>query len=44
MLTFGDQPFRWKDLDAAAGDYVAGFVVEDLDGKPQPVFEHVTMR
>jgi len=43
-LTFGDQPFRWKDLDAAAGDYVVGFVVEDLDGNPQQVFEHITVR
>ncbi|HEY6074752.1 MAG TPA: clostripain-related cysteine peptidase [Anaerolineales bacterium] len=43
-LTFGDQPFRWKDLDAAAGDYVVGFVVEDLDGNPQQVFQHITVQ
>ncbi|RPI55946.1 MAG: hypothetical protein EHM56_04855 [Chloroflexi bacterium] len=32
-LTFGDQMFAWQDLDAARGDYIVGFVVEDLDGK-----------
>jgi hypothetical protein len=31
-LTFGSQMFGWVDLDAAAGPYVVGFVVEDLDG------------
>ncbi len=36
-LTFGDQPFRWRDLDAAAGEYIVGFNVQDLDGKPEPV-------
>ncbi len=31
-LTFGDEMFVWKDLDAAPGQYVVGFIVEDLDG------------
>jgi hypothetical protein len=31
-LTFGPETFTWKTLDAAAGDYVIGFIVEDLDG------------
>ncbi|MBN1643184.1 MAG: hypothetical protein JXA09_18265 [Anaerolineae bacterium] len=31
-LTFGDQVFAWRELDAAPGDYVVGFIVEDLDG------------
>jgi hypothetical protein len=31
-LTFGDRMFAWQDLDAAAGQYIVGFVVEDLDG------------
>lgn len=43
-LTFGDQPFRWKDLDAAAGDYVVGFTVEDLDGNPTQSFSRVTVQ
>ena len=42
-LTFGDQPFTWKDLDAAAGEYIVGFIVEDLDGNPHPVYEQVTV-
>ena len=43
-LTFGDQPFTWKELDAAAGEYVVGFIVEDLDGNPQTVFERIVVR
>lgn len=43
-LTFGDQPFRWKDLDAAAGDYVIGFTVEDLDGNPTQSFGRITVQ
>ena len=31
-LTFGGQMFFWTELDAAAGEYVVGLVVEDLDG------------
>jgi hypothetical protein len=34
-LTFGDRTFTWKELDAAAGEYVVGFIVTDLDGNPQ---------
>lgn len=43
-LTFGDQPFRWRDLDAAAGEYIVGFTVEDLDGNRTRVFEHITVQ
>jgi hypothetical protein len=42
-LTFGDTMFAWTDLDAAAGPYVAGFVVEDLDGNTREVFGQVTV-
>jgi hypothetical protein len=31
-LTFGSQMFSWEELDAAPGDYVLGFIVQDLDG------------
>jgi hypothetical protein len=31
-LVFGDQMFAWRELDAAPGAYVVGFIVEDLDG------------
>lgn len=43
-LTFGDQPFTWKELDAAAGRYVVGFLVEDLDGQATPVYSQVTVK
>ena len=37
-LTFGDRMFTWETLDAAAGEYVVGFIVEDLDGNRQEAF------
>lgn len=43
-LTFRDQPFTWLELDAAAGDYIVGFIVEDLDGQTYPVYETVTVQ
>lgn len=43
-LTFGDQPFRWRDLDAAAGDYVLGFTVEDLDGNRTESYSRITVQ
>jgi hypothetical protein len=42
-LTFGDQMFMWEDLDAAAGEYIVGFVVEDLDGNSYESFSAVTV-
>jgi hypothetical protein len=33
--------FTWRDLDAAVGRYVVGFVVEDLDGNTYEVFGQV---
>jgi hypothetical protein len=42
-LTFGAQPFSWKDLDAAAGEYIVGITVEDLDGNLKRVFEYITI-
>jgi len=43
-LTFGDQTFTWEDLDAAAGEYIVGFIVEDLDGNATQVFDRVTVQ
>jgi hypothetical protein len=43
-LTFRDQPFKWQELDAAAGDYVVGFIVTDLDGNSQEVYTQVTVQ
>ncbi len=42
-LTFGNQMFAWKTLDAAPGQYVVGFVVEDLDGNAFEVYEQITV-
>ena len=42
-LTFGDQPFKWKVLDAAVGDYVVGFIVTDLDGNSYEQHANVTV-
>jgi hypothetical protein len=44
MLTFGEKMFTWKQLYAAAGDYIVGFVVEDLDGNSQTSFVQVVVR
>ena len=38
---FGTQQLAWIDLDAAAGQYVVGFLIEDLDGNVYPVYETV---
>jgi len=43
-LTFGAQPFKWQQLYAAAGDYVVGFIVEDLDGNQYPIYTQVTVK
>ena len=43
-LTFGSEPFTWVQLYAAAGDYVIGFIAEDLDGNQYPKYTRVTVR
>ncbi len=43
-LTFGSQTFSWEELDAAAGAYVIGFIVEDMDGGKVQTFSQVTVR
>ena len=40
-LTFGDQMFTWETLDAAPGQYIVGFVVEDLDGNTYETFSQM---
>ena len=42
-IVFGDAPIEWRDLDAAAGDYVVGFLVEDLDGNQYPAYTQITV-
>jgi hypothetical protein len=43
-FTFGNQPFKWEELYAAAGDYVVGFIIEDLDGNQYPVYTRITVQ
>jgi len=43
-LTFGDQMFTWEVLYAAAGDYIVGFMIDDLDGNSTAVYANVTVR
>ena len=40
-LTFGGQMFAWETLDAPVGDYVVGFIAEDLDGNAYEVYANV---
>ena len=43
-VTFGNTPFEWRELDAPAGEYQVGFVVQDLDGKSQPVYTNILVK
>jgi hypothetical protein len=43
-FTFGAQPFQWEQLFAAAGNYVVGFIIEDLDGNQFPVYAQITVQ
>ncbi len=40
-LTFNGEPWKWVDLNAAPGDYVVGFIVEDIDGNEYPVYDQI---
>jgi hypothetical protein len=40
-LTFGAQTLTWEELDAAVGEYVVGFIVEDLDGNAKAAYAQV---
>lgn len=37
-LTFSDQTFTWEELWAAEGQYIIGYMVEDLDGNLYQAF------
>jgi hypothetical protein len=43
-LTFSDKPFEWIEQYAAAGDYIVGFVVSDLDGNSKEAYTQVTVK
>jgi hypothetical protein len=42
-LAFRDRMFTWEALDAAPGQYVIGFMVQDLDGNEQQAYAQVTV-
>jgi hypothetical protein len=43
-IAFGAEPIKWEQLYAAAGDYMVGFIIEDLDGNQYPVYTNVTVQ
>jgi hypothetical protein len=43
-LTFNGQPFTWQETYTAAGNYLIGFVVTDLDGNSQETYGQVTVK
>jgi len=43
-LTFSDHMFTWEVMDAAAGQYVVGFIIEDLDGNSQVAITPIIVR
>ena len=43
-LTFAGDQVNWLELDAAAGQYVVGFIVKDLDGNDYAVYTQVNVQ
>jgi hypothetical protein len=43
-LTFGKKSLVWEEKYAAAGDYILGFIVSDLDGNEKQSFGKVSIR
>jgi hypothetical protein len=42
-VTFGQETFAWEALDAAPGQHIVGFIVQDLDGNRYESFGLVTV-
>jgi hypothetical protein len=42
-LTFGDYYFTWESTPGQTGEYVVGFVAEDLDGNQYSAYSQVTL-
>ena len=43
-LTFGANTFQWLELDAAAGNYVVGFIVKDFEGNSTEAYTQIEVR
>ena len=44
VLQFRNQAFTWEESYAAAGNYIIGFIVTDLDGNSQQVLTQVVVQ
>jgi clostripain len=44
VLTFSGQPFTWEETYAPQGLYKIGFMVTDLDGNSQEVYNQITLK
>ena len=42
-ITFGNQPVTWDELYGPPGEYIVGFIVEDLDGNRYQAYQEVTV-
>ena len=40
-VVFGSDSLRWEEVYAAEGQYILGFIIEDLDGNSYPVYTQV---
>ena len=43
-LTFGAAPLTWQQFFAAQGEYLVGFIIEDLDGNQFPIYTQITVQ
>jgi hypothetical protein len=43
-LSFGNDPFTWEQLYAAQGEYLVGFIIEDLDGNQYPAYMQIRVQ
>jgi hypothetical protein len=43
-LTFGNEMFTWQDLNAAPGEYMVGYIVEDMDGNRTQAFTQIIVK
>jgi hypothetical protein len=42
-VIFSNEAFAWEEMYAAPGEYIVGYLVQDLDGKIYPVYANVTI-
>jgi hypothetical protein len=42
-VIFSGEAFAWEEMYAAPGEYIVGYLVQDLDGKVTPVYANITI-